>query len=72
MALEFIWPSHYNTAQDQSVASCGDVVDCLKFYQFHATIAPSSRFFIWHFIAIWEYVISLLAESVENFLSLQL
>ena len=70
MAMEFFWPSHYNRAQDQSIAPCGNVVDCVKPYQFHATIAPPSRLFIWHFIVIWEYVISLLAESVENFLSL--
>lgn len=69
--MEFIWPSHYNRTQDKSVVPGGNV-DCLKPYQFHAIIAPSSTFFIWHFIAIWEYVISLLAESVEYFLSLQL
>lgn len=72
MAIEFIWPSHYNTEQDRSIASCGNAVDGLKPYQFNAAIAPSSRFFIWHFITFWEYVNPLLAESAENFLSLQL
>lgn len=69
--MEFIWPLHSNRGQDQCVASCGNG-DCLNPNQFHAIIAPSSTLFIQHFTAIWEYVISLQAESVENFLSLQL